>query len=284
MAQQLGAPANVCEFVVAASSDGNGVEMAYAVRAESPASAAVLSSQIDAVDRAASLDAMRSEFVAAGLVHATIDRVSGVSAEAVALPLHAHAEDQPSVTGAISAAPFDAASLVGGDVVASAVERAMAQQLGAPANDFEVAVAASSDGSGMEIAYAVRAESAASAAVLFPQIDAVDLVALLGATRSEFATAGLVHATTDRVSSVSAEAVVLPLHVHAEGQPSVTGTISAASSDAASLVGNDAVASALVRAMAQHLGAPAYDLEVAVAALSDGSGVEIAYAVRADFR
>ena len=95
--------------------------------------------------------------------------------------------------------------------MASALARAMPQQLGTPANDFEVAVAAPSDGNGVEIAYAVRAMSAASAAVLSSHIDAVDLAALLDAMRSEFAAGGLVHATIDRVSGILAEAVALPL-------------------------------------------------------------------------
>ena len=59
---------------------------------------------------------------------------------------------------------MDTASLVGSDVVASALARAMLQQWGVSASDIEIVVTATSDGSGVGVAYAVQAESAASAA------------------------------------------------------------------------------------------------------------------------
>ena len=55
-------------------------------------------------------------------------------------------EASPSVPGVISVAPLVTASLVGSDVVASALARAMAQQVGVSASDIEIAVTAMSDG------------------------------------------------------------------------------------------------------------------------------------------
>ena len=97
----------------------------------------------------------------------------GISEEAVVLPTHEHAEGQPSVTGTISVASSDTASLVGSVVVASALAQAMAQQVGVSTKDIEGFVTASSDGSGLKFAYAVQTESAVSAVVPASHGDAV---------------------------------------------------------------------------------------------------------------
>ena len=93
----------------------------------------------------------------------------------------------------ISVASSGTSSLVGSDVVASALARAMAPQLAVSASDIQIA--------------------------------AMVLAALLAAMLSEFEAAGLADKAIDDVSGISAEAVVLPIHANAEGQPSVTGEL-----------------------------------------------------------
>ena len=102
----------------------------------------------------------------------------------------------------MSVASSFTASRVGSDVVASALARAMAQQLAVSASDIEVAVTAASDGSGMGVAYAIEAESAASAAVILSQIAAMDLAALLASVLSELEAACLADVAIDDVSGI----------------------------------------------------------------------------------
>ena len=82
-------------------------------------------------------------------------------------------------------------SLVGSDVVASDLARAMAPQLAVSASDIQIAV--------------------------------MVLAALLAAMLSELEAAVLADKAIDDVSGISAETDVLPIHAIAEGQPSVTG-------------------------------------------------------------
>ena len=114
---------------------------------------------------------------AAGLADVAIDDVSDFSAEAVVLPIHTDAEGQPSASCVLSVASSDRVSLVGSDVVASA----LVQQMGVSASDIEIAVTATSVGSGVGVANEIQAESAVSAAVNSSQIAAMDLAALLAA-------------------------------------------------------------------------------------------------------
>ena len=102
----------------------------------------------------------------------------------------------------------------------------MAQQLGVPASDIEVAIVASPDGNGVDIVYAVQADSAASAAVMSSQIAAMDLAALLAAMNAELGEAGISDVTIAGISDISSEAGVLPTQSATDGQPAVTGTIS----------------------------------------------------------
>ena len=198
------------------------------------------------------------------------------------LPILADAEGQPFVTGALSLASSDTLSLVGSDVVASALAQAMAQQLAVSASDIEVAVTATSDGSGMGVAYAIEAESAASAAVILSHIAAMDLAVFDAAVLSELEAAGLADAAIDNVSGIQPRLSYCPPMLMLKASPSVTCVISLPSSDTASIVGRDMVASDLAQAMSQQLGASASDIKMAVTATFDGSGVGAAYAVQVE--
>ena len=102
----------------------------------------------------------------------------------------------------------------------------------------------------------------------------MDLAALHATLVSEIETARLADVAVDDVSGISAEAVVRPIYAPAEGQPPVTGAISAASSDTTSRVGGDAVAPAMARAMALQLDMSAKFLEIVDQA--DGPKADVA--------
>ena len=76
------------------------------------------------------------------------------------------------------------------------------------------------------------------------------------------------------------EAVVLPSYAPAGGQPSATGSTSAGSSETASPAVSNAVTSALAQTIAQQPDGSANGFEIAAIASSDGSGVQIAWAVQ----